>query len=90
MTKRSIEIVLQKQKDHPATKPNTFWIAGRSAEGALRLGVFVGFLGFFGGVGGRRGLLIRGLRFGGLRGCYRNDGGDTGGGKTNRNAETAD
>jgi hypothetical protein len=89
MPKGGIEVVAPEQADNPAAQPNAFGIAGRSIENALGLGEFVDFLGFFGSVGGRRGLLIRRFRFGGLGSRYRNNGSDTNGGETNRNAKTA-
>jgi hypothetical protein len=89
MAERGIEVIAPEQTDDPAAQPNAFWIAGRSIENALGFGEFVDFLGFFGSVGGRRGLLIRRLRFGGLGRRYRYNGNDTGEGETNRNAKTA-
>jgi hypothetical protein len=89
MAEGGIEVVAPQQADDPPAQPNAFGIAGRPIENALGFGEFVDFLGFFGGVWGCRGLLIRWLGFRGLGRCNRNNGSDTGGGEKNRNAKTA-
>ena len=61
MAERGIEIVAPQQADHPAAEPDAFGIAGRSAQDALGLGEFIDFLGLFGGILARRGLLLGGL-----------------------------
>ena len=47
VAKGRIEIVAPQQTNHATAKPNTFWIAGRTSEGVLRLGEFIDFPGLF-------------------------------------------
>ena len=69
VAKSGVQIVAPKQADYPPAKPDAFRVAGRPAQGMLRFGKFIDFLGFFGavfsGVFGtlfwRSGLLIRRL-----------------------------
>jgi len=61
MAERGIEIVAPQEADNPAAEPDAFGIAGRSVQDVLGLGEFIDFLGLFGGVLARRGLLLGGL-----------------------------
>jgi len=61
MTERGIKIVAPQEADDPAAEPDAFGIAGRSVQDPLGLGEFIDFLGLFGGVLARRGLLLGGF-----------------------------
>jgi hypothetical protein len=89
MAEGGIEVVAPEQADDPPAEPNAFGIAGRPIENALGLGEFVDFLGFFGGIGGCRGRLIRRLGFRRLGRGDRDNASDTGEGETDRQAKTA-
>ncbi len=47
VAKGSIEIVAPQQTNHATAQPNTFWIAGWTSEGMLRLGEFIDLPGLF-------------------------------------------
>jgi hypothetical protein len=50
MAKGRVEVVPPQEPDYPPAQPNTFGIAGGPSDFLLRLGVFVDFLGFLGGL----------------------------------------
>ncbi len=60
MAEGRIEIVAPQQADHPATEPDAFGIAGRTAQRLLRFGKFVDLLRLLGRLlAVRRGLIGR-------------------------------